>query len=125
MVNNPYDGSPVGTVSVVSQQGLERAIQSAVAAFRVTSRLPTHERVRLLEAIGSGVLGRAAEIAELITRESGKPIRYARAEVKRAVTTFSRALLTPALSLGRCFPSTNSQDWKVAGPRIGEFRADR
>jgi len=32
---------------------------------------------------------KSAELAELITRESGKPLRYARAEVTRAVLTFT------------------------------------
>jgi len=49
----------------------------------------THERASVLERIARTLHDRSAELAELITRESGKPIRYARAEVARAALTFT------------------------------------
>jgi glyceraldehyde-3-phosphate dehydrogenase (NADP+) len=90
-IRSPYDQSPVGEVAVGGASDMDAAIEAAVAAFDVTRRSPTHERVRVLEQAARLLEQRAAEIAELMAREAGKPIRYCRGEVARAVVTFSLA----------------------------------
>jgi len=89
VITNPFDGSPVAEVGLASDADLERAIARAHDFFERGARPPTHRRAEALDAIAHALRERAQELSELITRESGKPIRYARGEVARAVLTFT------------------------------------
>src|SRR5262245_38592265 len=89
VIQSPYDGRAASEVAVAQSADMHDAIEAACSARGAMKALPTHERIRVLEALSSGVRARANELAELITNESGKPIRYARAEVTRAATTLS------------------------------------
>lgn len=88
-IRSPYDGSVVGEVCVGGPGEMDRAIVAADKAFAVTRRLPAHERARVLTTIARALEDQADELASLITRESGKPITFARGEVARAVITFT------------------------------------
>src|SRR5687768_3559731 len=87
-IHSPFDQSLVGEVGLGSEQDLERAIAGAATAFREWSSSPVHQRALVLEKIALGIDADQVELAELIARESGKPIRYAKAEVARAASTF-------------------------------------
>jgi acyl-CoA reductase-like NAD-dependent aldehyde dehydrogenase len=87
-ISSPFDGEPVAEVCVGSASDMDDAIAAAADAFRITRDLPTHRRVSILEATAAGIERRGAEIADLMARESGKPIRFCRGEVTRAVVTF-------------------------------------
>jgi acyl-CoA reductase-like NAD-dependent aldehyde dehydrogenase len=105
VIRSPYDGEAVSEVSLAQGADMHDAIASAFSARPAMLGLPVHERVRVLEALASGVSARANELAELITKESGKPIRYARAEVARATTTLSLGAHTAATLGGEVLPS--------------------
>ena len=104
VVTNPYDGTPVGEVGVASERDLEAAIASAEHGFESMRLTTTHERAELLSRIAAAIGERGAELADLITHESGKPIRYARAEVARAVTTFTLAAAEARTQTGDVLP---------------------
>jgi len=104
-VRSPFDGSEVGQVGLGDQQDLERAIAGASAAFRAYSRAPTHERALWLERLAQAIDRESASLAELITRESGKPIRYSRAEVARAAATFRLGAAEARVFGGEVLPS--------------------
>ncbi|MBK9711750.1 MAG: aldehyde dehydrogenase family protein [Kouleothrix sp.] len=87
----PYDGAPVGTVHRAGPAELERAIQAAAGAFEVTRKLPGHRRAAILRKVSETLAARAEELARTIALEAGKPIKQARVEVGRSVTTFSSA----------------------------------
>jgi len=89
LIKSPFDGEPVAEVGEASASDLELAMSRAHAAFESGQRPATHERAELLERISHTLRERSETIAQLITRESGKPIRYARSEVARAVLTFT------------------------------------
>jgi acyl-CoA reductase-like NAD-dependent aldehyde dehydrogenase len=89
VIHNPFDGEPVAEVGSASAADLELAISKAHAAFESGQRPATHVRAELLERIAHTLRDKSAELSQLIARESGKPIRYARAEVTRAVLTFT------------------------------------
>ena len=99
LIKNPYDGSPVAEVCQAGAAEMEASIAAAERAFADTRKLPVHERARLLDAIADELARRSEPLSELITRESGKPIRYARGELARAVTTFKLGAAT-ARTLG-------------------------
>src|SRR5579859_3683051 len=70
---------------------IEAAITAAVRSFEVTRKLPSYERQRVLREVAQQISSRHEEFSRSITLESGKPIKTARAEVDRAVFTFTIA----------------------------------
>ncbi|MDF3065602.1 MAG: aldehyde dehydrogenase [Polyangiaceae bacterium] len=104
-VRNPYDTTLVGEVGLGDAAHLEAAISGAAASFRAWSRAPTHERAGVLERLAHAIEAEQTELAELITRESGKPIRYANAEVARAVSTFRLGAAEARVLGGEVLPS--------------------
>ncbi|HET9954862.1 MAG TPA: aldehyde dehydrogenase family protein, partial [Polyangiaceae bacterium] len=104
-VRSPYDGSLVGQVALGNEGHLAGAVASASRAFGDFSRSPTHVRATLLERIAQGIGARSEEIAHLITRESGKPIRYSRAEVLRGQSTFTLAAAEARAFGGEVLPA--------------------
>ncbi|MBI1758955.1 MAG: aldehyde dehydrogenase family protein [Actinobacteria bacterium] len=87
-VRRPYDGSSLGAVWLPTPVQVEEAVAAAAAARAATAALPAYARAAALDHLSDRIGERAAEIAELITAESGKPLRWARIEVTRAVSTF-------------------------------------
>jgi acyl-CoA reductase-like NAD-dependent aldehyde dehydrogenase len=91
IVRSPYDGSPLAEVAVGGERDLDDAIGAVARAFGVTRALPTHRRVAVLDAVARRISAESETLARGIALESGKPIRFARAEVARAVVTFELA----------------------------------
>ncbi|MEV4615598.1 aldehyde dehydrogenase family protein [Kitasatospora sp. NPDC049258] len=87
-VRHPYDGSLVGKVSVPTDAQVEEAVAAAAAAAPVFAATPAHVRAAALDHVSKRLAERTEEIARLITAENGKPIKWARGEVGRAVSVF-------------------------------------
>jgi len=87
-VTHPYDGSLVATVSVPSKAQVEQAVAAAQGAAKETGALSAHARATALDHVSRRLAERAEEIAALITAENGKPVKWAKAEVGRAVSVF-------------------------------------
>jgi acyl-CoA reductase-like NAD-dependent aldehyde dehydrogenase len=104
-IRNPYDGSVVGEVGQANASDLELAIAGAAAAFKTWSRRATHERALVLERLAQLIEAEQSELARLISCESGKPIRYAQAEVARAVSTFRLGAAEARVLGGEVLPS--------------------
>jgi aldehyde dehydrogenase (NAD+) len=87
-VTSPYDGEVVATVAEPSRDDVEAAIQAAADALDETRKLPVHARAEALAHISGRLNERKDEVAEVIAREGGKPLKWARVEAARAVSTF-------------------------------------
>jgi acyl-CoA reductase-like NAD-dependent aldehyde dehydrogenase len=87
----PYDGVPVGVVHRAGPADLEQAIEAAAGAFETTRKLPGHARAAALRKISERIAAEAEDLARTIALEAGKPIKQARVEVGRSVTTFAAA----------------------------------
>ncbi|MEA2506934.1 MAG: hypothetical protein QOH48_1552 [Actinomycetota bacterium] len=87
-VKSPYDDSLVATVASPSNEDAEAAVAAAAAVFDETRKLPVHERSDALLHISRRLEERGDEVAEVIAREGGKPIKWAKVEATRAVSTF-------------------------------------
>jgi acyl-CoA reductase-like NAD-dependent aldehyde dehydrogenase len=104
-IESPFDQRVVGHVGLGDERSLESAIAGAAAVFRSWSASPTHERALVLERIAQAIDREQDELARLITLESGKPIRYARAEVARGAATFRLGAAEARLLGGEVLPS--------------------
>ncbi|RSS81690.1 aldehyde dehydrogenase family protein [Streptomyces sp. WAC06614] len=87
-VHNPWDGRLVGTVSVPTDAQVEEAVAAAHAVTAEFSATPAHVRAAALDHVSKRLAERTEEIAQLISAENGKPIKWARGEVGRAVSVF-------------------------------------
>ena len=90
-VRSPYDGSVIATTFRPTPEHVEAAIQSSVRAFERTRKMGAYERQRVLHSVARGITERREEFAQTIAQEAGKPIKTARAEVERAIFTFTIA----------------------------------
>ncbi|KXK19222.1 MAG: Aldehyde Dehydrogenase [Chloroflexi bacterium OLB15] len=87
-VLNPYDDSVVGEVTESSREDVERAIAHAAGVRGAMADMTAYQRGAILDKASDLIGAQVEALALLMARESGKPLRYARGEVKRAVETF-------------------------------------
>lgn len=87
-VTHPYDGRAVGRTSLATPDQVEAAVAAAARVADQAAALPAHARAAALDHVCRRLAERAEEVARLITAENGKPIKWARAEVGRAISTF-------------------------------------
>jgi len=90
-VRSPWDGHEVASVALGGEAEMESAIAAAERGFATTRRSTRRQRADLLLGIAAGLGRRKEAIASTMTDEMGKPIAMARAEVDRAMTTFTLA----------------------------------
>ncbi len=90
-VRSPYDHSLIAITFRPTSDHIETAIQAAVRAFEITRKLPAYERQRILRAVAQSITEKREDFARTIAQEAGKPIKTARAEVERAIFTFTVA----------------------------------
>ncbi|MBI2877844.1 MAG: aldehyde dehydrogenase family protein [Candidatus Tectomicrobia bacterium] len=88
---NPYTDEPLALVTQASPGQMEEAIEAAGAAFQAYRKLPAYQRAELLLQVCRGIEARSAELARTIAREIAKPLKTARGEVARAISTFRQA----------------------------------
>jgi acyl-CoA reductase-like NAD-dependent aldehyde dehydrogenase len=88
-VRDPYRGDVVCHAPNSTLEDLDAALCAAVAAKPKAAEMPAYERAALLRRVAELSVERAEEIAEVMTRETGKAIKDARAEVERSRETIS------------------------------------
>jgi acyl-CoA reductase-like NAD-dependent aldehyde dehydrogenase len=69
----------------------ERAAEAAAKGFGITRGLASWKRSEILRKTADGLARRKEELARTISEENAKPIKLSRAEVDRAVLTFTAA----------------------------------
>lgn len=87
-VTSPWDGRTVGTTSVPTAAQVEAAVTAAAQVAPAFAATPAHLRASALDHVSRRLGERADEIARLISDENGKPMKWARVEVSRAVSVF-------------------------------------
>jgi glyceraldehyde-3-phosphate dehydrogenase (NADP+) len=70
---------------------IDAAIASAVHGFKATRDLASFERYDILRRVGGLLEANAEWFSTIIAREVGKPLKFARVEVQRAIATFTIA----------------------------------
>ncbi|MFE4057506.1 aldehyde dehydrogenase family protein [Streptomyces sp. NPDC059096] len=87
-VTSPWDGRLVGTISLPTDAQVEEAVAAAHAVVDEFAATPAHVRAAALDHVSRRLVERTEEIAQLISAENGKPLKWARGEVGRAVSVF-------------------------------------
>jgi acyl-CoA reductase-like NAD-dependent aldehyde dehydrogenase len=105
-VRSPYSGDIVGRVAKGGAAETRRALDAAAAVL--ASPLPAHERARILDATAHLLGERQEEAAQLISAEAGKPLKAARVEAQRAVSTYTFAAVEARKLTGETVPMDSS-----------------
>jgi succinylglutamic semialdehyde dehydrogenase len=71
---DPASGETVWSGQAANAEDVDRAFQAARAAFPTWGRTALSDRIAIVERFGALLSDRKAEIAELIARETGKPL---------------------------------------------------
>jgi len=106
-VRSPYSGEIVGRAPRSGADDARRAVDAAVRALE--SPLPAHKRAEILVKV-AGLIGRRhEEIARTISDEAGKPIKTARVEASRAMSTYTFAAVEARKLAGHMIPMDAAQ----------------
>lgn len=84
---DPATGAALARYDVMGEADIDAVVDRGAAAARRWGRTPVATRLAALDAIADRLTGDRETIAALITAEMGKPLREARAEVDKSVTT--------------------------------------
>ena len=88
-VIDPSTKTVIGSIPDADDTDVDRAVTSARTAFESGWRTSAGvERAQVLRRIAAAIRERAAELAELETRNSGKPIVEAESDMEEAATCF-------------------------------------
>src|SRR5919109_2846585 len=106
-VRSPYSGDVVGRVAKGGADEARRAVDAAARALE--EPLPGHRRAEILVKV-AGLIGRRHEdIARTISEEAGKPIKTARVEASRAMSTYTFAAVEARKLAGEMIPMESAQ----------------
>jgi acyl-CoA reductase-like NAD-dependent aldehyde dehydrogenase len=106
-VRSPYSGDVVGRVAKAGADEARRSIDAAAQAL--ASPLPAHERAAILDRVADLLRERHEDMAQTICAEAGKPIRTARVEASRAVSTYTFAAVEARKLAGDVVPMGASE----------------
>lgn len=116
-VINPFTGKCFAKTYLAGSVELEEAIVVGKSAERTMKSMPAFKKFEALMKISNEIKKKRTHLAEVLSMESGKPIRYALGEIDRAVQTFlvaaeeSKRIPGEYLSLDWTLPGEGKEGW--------------
>jgi malonate-semialdehyde dehydrogenase (acetylating)/methylmalonate-semialdehyde dehydrogenase len=104
-VYNPSTGQVIARVPFCTAEQTADVVEAAAAALPAWSETPVVERARLMFKFRALLEQHFEELAALVTREHGKTLAEARAEVNRGIEVVEYACGIPALISGEILPN--------------------
>jgi malonate-semialdehyde dehydrogenase (acetylating) / methylmalonate-semialdehyde dehydrogenase len=104
-VFNPSTGQVIARVPFCDAKQTGEVVEAAAAAIPVWSETPVVERARLMFRFRALMEKNFEELAALVTREHGKTLAEARAEVNRGIEVVEFACGIPSLIGGEVLPN--------------------
>jgi malonate-semialdehyde dehydrogenase (acetylating)/methylmalonate-semialdehyde dehydrogenase len=101
-VFNPSTGKVQARVPLCTVVEIEHAVKVAADALPSWADTPVVERARVMFRFRERLHSRFEELAALVTREHGKTIAEARAEMQRGIEMVEFACGIPSLIMGQC-----------------------
>ena len=87
-VVNPYTNQQTGEVYIGSEEHFNSSADYLTGISNKYASLPVYKKQELLYMISEAVKNKKNELAKIISDETGKPIKFSKIEVDRAVFTF-------------------------------------
>ncbi|MBT2733732.1 aldehyde dehydrogenase family protein [Bacillus sp. ISL-7] len=88
---SPYSGEEIAQIAMADKELTVEAITAAYNARGIMAKMPAYQRAEILENVVALLKEKADQAAEVISRESAKPIMFAKAEVARTIETYKFA----------------------------------
>ena len=107
-VRSPYDGTELGQVPACTPEDVDRAVATAADALR-NDPLPPWRRAEILDRCATLLSERCEDFARIIAGEAAKPLKTARAEARRAVSTFTFGAVAARTLAGDAVPVDAAQ----------------
>ncbi|MEX2308898.1 MAG: CoA-acylating methylmalonate-semialdehyde dehydrogenase [Pirellulales bacterium] len=104
-VYNPSTGQVIARVPLCPAEQTSQVVEAAAAALPAWSETPVVERARLMFRFRTLLEQHFEELAALVTREHGKTLAEARAEVNRGIEVVEYACGIPSLITGDMLPN--------------------
>jgi len=101
-VRSPYSGETVARVPEAGAEHARRAVDAAAKAME--NPLPAHQRAEILDRVAILLRERQDDVAQTICAEAAKPLKAARVEAERAVSTFTMAAVEARRLAGEVVP---------------------
>lgn len=99
-VGNPATGEVLARCPLSGPAGVDQAVNAAARAFPAWSETPSSRRVQPLFRLAARLRENEEELATVLTREMGKSLGDARAELKRTFENIETACGMPVLQMG-------------------------
>jgi acyl-CoA reductase-like NAD-dependent aldehyde dehydrogenase len=106
-VRSPYSGDVVGRVAKAGAGEARQAVDAAAKAMQ--DPLPAHKRAEILVKVAAALGRRHDVVARLISDEAGKPMKAARVEAQRAMSTYTFAAVEARKLVGEMVPMDAAQ----------------
>jgi len=106
-VRDPFDDAVIAEVADSDEAMVDAAVAAAARAFPGWKRRPGPERGKLLAQLAARMLAAEKRLAELCTRENGKPLKESLAEVRYAASFLSWFAGEAERIYGETIPATN------------------
>jgi len=90
-VKNKYNGEVIAALPTARKEDVDAAIAAAERAEDVMADMSAYKRAEILLKASALMRERADDLAKTIAAEAGKALKFARAEVDRAQSTFTIA----------------------------------
>lgn len=112
---NPADTNDViGRFPLSNVSDVERAVASAARGFELWKKTPAPLRGDVLRRVGDLLAARKEEIANLMTREMGKPLAETRGDVQEGIDTAYYAAVEGRRLFGHTVPSELRNKWAMS-----------
>ena len=112
---NPADRNDlIGTFPLSGASDVQRAVESARRAFEQWRRTPAPARGDVLRIVGDLLSKRKEEIANIMTREMGKPLPETRGDVQEGIDTAYYAASEGRRLFGHTVPSELRNKWAMS-----------
>ena len=112
---NPADRNDlIGTFPLSGPSDVQRAVESAKRGFAEWKRTPAPARGDVLRVVGDLLSSRKEEIADLMTREMGKPLTETRGDVQEGIDTAYYASSEGRRLFGHTVPSELRNKWAMS-----------
>jgi len=112
---NPADTTDlIGRFPLSSADDVNRAVDSARRGFEAWRRTPAPARGDILRRTGDLMSKRKEEIADLMTREMGKPLAETRGDVQEGIDTAYYAATQGRQLFGHTVPSEMPSKWAMS-----------
>src|SRR3712207_4258277 len=112
---NPADTSDViGRFPLSGPADVDLAVESAARGFELWRQMPAPARGDVLRRVGDLLTQRKDELADLMTREMGKPLTETRGDVQEGIDTAYYAATQGRQLFGHTVPSELRSKWAMS-----------